>query len=90
MLPAKAAALFDLDEPRLRSLAMEAYPVSLPEVAVAIATKQLIAALEEAKGDGPVADALVRFGNFAHHGHVVTLVARERARPSPGTSPAGR
>jgi hypothetical protein len=85
VLPAKAASLFDIDEPRLRALAMQAYPVSLPEVAVAIATKQLLAALDEAKGRGPVADALARLGSFAHHGHVVTLVAQ--ARNQPGTTP---
>jgi hypothetical protein len=88
VLPAKAAALFDIDEPRLRALAMEAYPVSLPEAAVAIATKQLMAALDEAKGKGNVDDALARLGSFAHHGHVVTLVAQ--ARTKPGTSPGAR
>lgn len=89
VLPAKAAALFDIDEPGLRALAMEAYPVSLPETAVAIATKQLMAALDEAKGQGKVADALARLGSFAHHGHVVALVAQARSRPAtkPGTSP---
>jgi hypothetical protein len=88
VLPAKAAALFDIDEPRLRALAMEAYPVSLPEVAVAIATKQLIAALDEARGQGHVRDALPLLGKYAHHGHVVTLVAQ--ARTKPGTSPGVR
>lgn len=90
VLPSKAAALFDIDETRLRALSMDAYPLSLPEVAVAIATKQLMAALDRARGDGCVADALERFGRFSHNSHVVTLVARERAGARAGTSPAVR
>jgi hypothetical protein len=47
-------------------------------VAVAITTSQLLAALEEAKGGGTVAQALRTFGNLPHDSHVVRMVARAR------------
>jgi hypothetical protein len=78
LLPAKAAALFDIDEAKLRQISIDAYPLSLPEVAVSIATKQLVAAVEAAKQGGGVAQALEHLGASAHEVHLVKLVIDAR------------